>query len=64
MPDDLAEQVPKLKEVLDALRIATAEFERYEADDVLATLAVPAAARAIPTLVDKPDKDQRQIRSE
>jgi len=61
MPDDLAEQVPKLKEVLDALRIATAEFERYEADDVLATLAVRAAARDIRTVVVTTDKDLLQI---
>jgi DNA polymerase-1 len=61
MPDDLAEQVPKLKEVLGALRIATAEFERYEADDVLATLAVRAAARDIRTVVVTTDKDLLQI---
>jgi len=61
MPDDLAEQVPKLKEVLNALRIATAEFERYEADDVLATLAVRAAARDIRTVVVTTDKDLLQI---
>ena len=61
MPDDLAEQVPKLKEVLDALRIATAEFERYEADDVLATLAVRAAARDLRTVVVTTDKDLLQI---
>ncbi len=61
MPDDLAEQVPKLKEILGALRIATAEFDRYEADDVLATLAVRAAARDIRTVVVTTDKDLLQI---
>ena len=61
MPDDLAEQFPKLKEVLGALRIATAEFDRYEADDVLATLAVRAAARDIRTVVVTTDKDLLQI---
>ena len=36
MPEDLEIQVPKLKEVLCALRIPFFEFKNYEADDVLA----------------------------
>ena len=61
MPDDLALQVPKLKEVLRALRVATAEYPRYEADDVLATLAVRAAGKGLRTVVVTTDKDLLQI---
>jgi len=61
MPDDLAVQIPKLKEVLGALRIATAEFAKYEADDVIASLAVQAAARDIRTVVVTTDKDLLQL---
>jgi DNA polymerase-1 len=61
MPDDLAAQVPKLKEVLQALQIATAEYPRYEADDVLATLAAQAAAKDIRTVIVTTDKDLLQI---
>lgn len=61
MPDDLALQVPKLKEVLRALRVATAEYPRFEADDVLATLAVKAAAKKLRTVVVTTDKDLLQI---
>ncbi|MBN2265938.1 MAG: DNA polymerase I, partial [Candidatus Aminicenantes bacterium] len=61
MPDDLASQVPRLKEVLAALRIGTAEFPRYEADDAIATLAERAAARGLRTVVVTTDKDLLQL---
>lgn len=61
MPDDLAAQVPKLKEVLDALRIARAEFPGYEADDVIATLASQASARGLETVIVTTDKDLLQL---
>jgi len=61
MPDDLVIQVPKLKELLGALHVATAEFPKYEADDVIATLAARATARGIHTVVVTTDKDLLQI---
>ena len=61
MPEDLVVQVPKLKELLGALRVATAEFEKYEADDVIASLAARAAAKAISTVVVTTDKDLLQL---
>ena len=39
MPDELREQMPLLKEVLDSMNIARFELEGYEADDILGTLA-------------------------
>jgi DNA polymerase-1 len=61
MPDDLVIQVPRLKEVLAALRLATAEFPRYEADDVLATLAARAAEKDLRTVIVTTDKDLLQV---
>jgi DNA polymerase-1 len=61
MPDDLAAQVPVLKDVLHALRIATAEYPRYEADDVLASLALRAAAKRLRTVIVTTDKDLLQV---
>ncbi len=61
MPDDLALQVPVLKDVLRALRVATAEFPKYEADDVIASLAARASARGLHTVVVTTDKDLLQI---
>jgi len=61
MPDDLVVQVPKLKEVLGALRVATAEFPKYEADDAIATLAARAAAKGLRTVIVSTDKDLLQL---
>ncbi len=61
MPEDLAVQVPVLKDVLRALRIATAEFPKYEADDALASLARLAAGKGLRTVVVTTDKDLLQI---
>jgi len=61
MPDDLALQIPVLKDLLRALRIATAEFPRYEADDAMASLAALAAAKGLHTVVVTTDKDLLQI---
>jgi DNA polymerase I len=61
MPEDLVIQVPKLRELLGALHIATAEFPKYEADDVIATLAARAAAQGLRTVVVTTDKDLLQI---
>jgi len=61
MPDDLVVQVPRLKEVLRALRVATAEFPKYEADDAIATLAARAAAKGLRTVIVSTDKDLLQL---
>ena len=39
MPEELHEQVPVLKEVLQSMHIKTAELAGYEADDVIGTYA-------------------------
>ncbi len=39
MPDELAAQMPLIKEVLNAMNIKIIEKEGYEADDILGTLA-------------------------
>jgi DNA polymerase-1 len=61
MPDDLVVQVPKLRELLAALRVATAEFPKYEADDAIASLAAQAAEKGLRTVVVTTDKDLLQI---
>ena len=61
MPEDLVPQVPVLKDVLHALRIPTAEYEKYEADDVLATLARRAGDMKLRTVIVTTDKDLLQV---
>ena len=39
MPDELAMQMPLIKEVLNAMNIKIIEKEGYEADDILGTLS-------------------------
>jgi len=61
MPDDLAVQIPKLREVIQALRIPVFVSENYEADDVLGSLARKAAARSFSTVIVTTDKDLLQL---
>lgn len=61
MPDDLAAQLPKLKEVLQACRIPLLESPRHEADDVLGCLALQAAAAGFETVIVTTDKDLFQL---
>ncbi len=42
MPEELAAQMPLIKEVLTAMNIKIMEKEGYEADDILGTLGVKA----------------------
>lgn len=39
MPDELASQMPLIKDVLKAMNIAVLEMPGYEADDILGTLS-------------------------
>src|SRR6186997_149829 len=44
MPSDLAEQIPLVHEACEALGVPVLTFERFEADDVIGTLARQALA--------------------
>ncbi len=45
MPEELAQQLPIIKEVLSAMNIKIIEKEGYEADDILGTLATKAQTK-------------------
>ena len=61
MPDDLAAQIPVLKNVLDALGIARRELSGWEADDLLGTMSRAAAAQGWECVVVTGDKDALQL---
>ena len=61
MPDDLAAQMPVLKDVLDALGIARRELPGWEADDLLGTVSRIAAAQGWESVVVTGDKDALQL---
>ena len=60
MPDELAQQLPILKEILTLMGCAVVEKEGYEADDILGTLA--CAAAALRCALGRPDVSVRCIR--
>ncbi|MEE2775193.1 MAG: DNA polymerase I [Acidobacteriota bacterium] len=61
MPDDLRAQLPWIRRSLDAFRIPILEMERYEADDVLGTLAAKASAEGYDVVLVSADKDLMQL---
>ena len=61
MPDELAAQMPMIKEVLNAMNIRIIEKEGYEADDILGTLAKKAGRRGIDVTILSGDRDTFQL---
>ena len=63
MPDDLAAQLPVIRNMVSAFRIPLLEMEGFEADDVIGTLARQAEAQGIETYLVTGDKDFMQLLS-
>jgi DNA polymerase-1 len=61
MPDDLKIQMPYIKEMLEILGFPMLQAVDVEADDLIGTLAVRAAAKGFNTYIVSCDKDFRQI---
>src|SRR5687767_445776 len=61
MPSDLAEQIPWVHEACEALGVPIITSERYEADDVIGTLAVKATAAGFEVAIVTGDKDFFQL---
>jgi DNA polymerase-1 len=64
MPDDLRDQIPKVREVVKALRIPVYAHEGYEADDAIATLVGQAEAAGLDVTILTGDLDMLQLVSE
>ena len=64
MPDELAEQMPVIKEVLSAMNVPIIEKEGYEADDILGTVSNINTKNGIFTYVLTGDKDSFQLISD
>ena len=61
MPDDLAVQMPLLKETLDAMHIRRLEAEGWEADDVLGSVAAKCEKSGWACEIVTGDKDSFQL---
>ncbi|SDY31753.1 DNA polymerase I [Tindallia californiensis] len=64
MPEELAEQIEPLKEILDALGIYRMELEGFEADDLIGTVAKIAENDGCHTYIVSGDKDVLQLASD
>ena len=64
MPEELREQVPLMKEVLQAMDIPILTLAGYEADDILGTVAKKMAARGVEVSVVSGDRDLLQLADE
>ena len=64
MPDLLREQFPHFRPIVEAFGYQNLEFEGWEADDVIATLATQADEAGVKTCVVSTDRDAFQLVSE
>lgn len=64
MPEELAQQMPILKEVLDAMNIPRYEMAGYEADDLIGTISRKCEASGWECVVVTGDKDSLQLITE
>jgi DNA polymerase I len=60
-PPDLIEQIPWIRKTLEAMRIPVLEYEGFEADDVIGTLARRAAEHGVEVAIVSSDKDMLQL---
>ncbi len=61
VPNDLVLQLPHINRLLEAMNVPVVSVAGYEADDVIATLAVAGAARGLDVYLCTSDKDCRQL---
>ena len=61
MPDELASQLPLLKNVLAAMNIPMYELDGWEADDLIGTISVKDTAAGWETVIITGDKDSLQL---
>ena len=61
MPEDLQQQIPYIERVCEALRIPVIKLARYEADDIMGTLAQKAFSEGLKVIIVTNDKDLAQL---
>lgn len=64
MPKELREQMPLLKQILNAMQIKQYEIEGYEADDILGTLSLKAEQNGMEAVIVSGDRDLLQLASD
>ena len=64
MPEELAEQMPVIKDVLKAMNIDIIEKQGYEGDDILGTLAKYGEKQGLDVVILSGDRDTFQLASD
>ena len=60
-PPEFTAQIPAARKLLEAMRIPALEFDGYEADDVIGTLAFRSCAQGYEVVIVSSDKDLLQL---
>lgn len=60
-PEDLLESIPDIKKIIEGFNIPCIEYDGYEADDIIGTLAWQAADAGYEVFMVTPDKDYGQL---
>ena len=63
-PEDIRKSIPIIKEIIEAYKIPILEVPRFEADDVIGTVAKKAEKEGFEVYMMTPDKDYGQLVSE
>ena len=64
MPEELADQMPVIKDILRAMNIDIVEKEGYEGDDILGTLSKYGEAQGLDVIILSGDRDTFQLASD
>ncbi len=64
MPEELAQQLPLIKELLTYMGCTVIEQDGYEADDILGTLSAAAQQQKVPCYIATGDRDSLQLVSD
>src|ERR1035437_1088454 len=64
MPEDLAEQIPYIRRLLEAMKVPVLSRPGFEADDIIGTIASQAAERGLEVFIVSSDKDMLQLVSD
>lgn len=60
-PNELVQQLPRIREMIDAFNISIFEMPGYEADDLIGTVAKEAAKKRSTVFIVTADKDMLQL---
>ncbi len=61
MPQELSNQFPHIRRLIEALQVPIMEMDRYEADDLLGTLSAQASEQGLDTVIITGDTDTLQL---